>query len=363
MDDSSHKQTMIQNLNLSHIHRILGSGSGVFSGASPLSDPVAVLLIQTVIVLALTRLLSLTGAKLRQPTVIFEIIAGVLLGPSALGQSSMYFTSIFPTALTWGTTVVSGVTVIETINTVEVLYIFSEIGLVFYLFLIGMELDVDKLGGYMKQTGGIAIVGMIVPFCLGLAICPVLYNTLEVAVSDGNPPNYTSYFVFIGTAMCITAFPVLARILKEEGLLYTRVGSIAMAAAAINDALAWCLLVVAISVASAGGSAAAVYVFLTTAAFAAGLYFIVRPRFARLVEFIEAQDSPFLMTNLYVGTIIVLFLCAWFTDLIGLDAIFGAFLFGIIMPRESQLFSTCLSTIEKFVITTMLPLYFAYSGV
>lgn len=168
--------------------------------------------------------------------------------------------------------------------------------------------------------------------------------------------------MFIGTAMCITAFPVLARILKEGGLIYTKSGSMAMGAAALNDAAAWCLLVLAISIANSGNLGIAGFVFLSVVAFTLGLIFLVRPPFWRLVKYVEAMQSPSMNNALFCFTLILVFLSAWTTALLGLDSIFGAFIFGLIMPRDSHLFRECNEKIEEIVLTLTLPLYFALSG-
>lgn len=197
---------------------------------------------------------------------------------------------------------------------------------------------------------------------LGIAISRVMFNVLQ-----GDDPKYdhvkfSSFFVFIGTAMSITAFPVLARMLKEGGLIYTPAGAMTMGAAALNDAIAWCLLTLAISLANAGDLSTAGYIFLIIAAMALFLFLIVAPLYARLVAWVESRQSPVMNSNLFAFTLIILFLCAWTTDLIGLDAIFGAFLFGLIIPRGSRLFHECNERTEELVVTFTLPIYFALSG-
>jgi len=174
----------------------------------------------------------------------------------------------------------------------------------------------------------------------------------------------SSFFVFIGTALSITAFPVLARLLKEGGLLYSRAGSLAMGAAALNDAIAWCLLILAISIAHAKNMGTAGLVFLSVCAFGLGLYFVIRPFFELLVKKAEEHKPKYgcNRNNLFALTLILVFLSAWTTALLGVDAIFGAFLFGLIVPRDSQLFKDCNEYIEELVLTFTLPLYFALSG-
>jgi Kef-type K+ transport system membrane component KefB len=171
-----------------------------------------------------------------------------------------------------------------------------------------------------------------------------------------------SFMVFIGTAMSITAFPVLARILKETGLIYTHPGSMAMAAAAVDDVTAWCLLALSIALANAKNSTTALYVFLSVACFALGMMVIFRPLFQRFVKFMEGKNSKFYDGNLFTVTICLCFMCAWTTALLGIHAIFGAFIFGLIIPRGSRLIHALFANIEQVVIVITMPLYFALSG-
>ena len=260
------------------------SEGGILSGYSALHDVFSLWLVQVVIIMVTCRFLAILGQYMHQPRVIFEIIAGILLGPSAIGRSdannSTYNLKVFPKA------------------SLGYLQIVASIGLTLYLFLVGMELDPELIKSHYRKAGAIAVVGMIVPFCLGIAISGTMFTTLNSYGVYANV-NYTSFYVFIGTAMSITAFPVLARILKEGGLMYTKAGAMVMGAAALNDALAWILLTLAISIAQAGNLAVAGYVFLSVVTFALGLWLIVRPVFARLVEYTENMHDPKMDNNLF----------------------------------------------------------------
>ena len=161
-----------------------------------------------------------------------------MLGPTCIGKDDYFINVLFSKASR------------------SYLQLVADIGLTLYLFVVGMELDPELLVSHSRKAGGIAIVGMCVPFCLGIAISKTLIDNLQ----KGDPTlqdNYVGFFVFIGTAMSITAFPVLARILKEGGLIYTAPGALVLGAAAINDAVAWCLLILAISIANAKNMATA----------------------------------------------------------------------------------------------------------
>lgn len=331
-------------MDASSVHRSLGEG-GILSGYGPLQDPLSLFLVQAVVILTICRLLGLLGAYFRQPKVIFEIIGGIILGPSAMGRNKAYLNLIFPT------------------HSLSGLSLVANIGLVLYLFIVGMELDPLLLVTHAKRAGGVALVGMIVPFVLGIAISRPLFDNLQ-----GDDPKYDNvrfeaFYVFVGTALSITAFPVLARILKESGLIYTVPGAMTMGAAALNDAVAWCLLILAISIANAGDMATAGYVFLSVICFATGLVFIVRPLFFHLTRLVESQHSAQMDNYLFALTLALVFMCAWVTALLGVHAIFGSFLFGLIcMPRDSQLFRECNDCIEELIVTFTLPLYFTLSG-
>jgi Kef-type K+ transport system membrane component KefB len=190
-----------------------------------------------------------------------------------------------------------------------------------------------------------------------------LFNNLERDDPKYADVKFSSFYVFIGTAMSITAFPVLARILKESGLIYTKAGALTMGAAALNDAIAWCLLILAISIAKAGDMNTAGYVFAIVVAMGIFLLFLVRPVFSKTVIYLESLYSKVIRSNLFAFTILVVFICAWTTALLGLDVIFGAFIFGLIVPRDTLLFKDCNEHVEEFVLTITLPIYFALSGI
>lgn len=214
----------------------------------------------------------------------------MLLGPSAIGRNKDYLTRIFPA------------------SSLEYLGLVANFGLVLYLFLIGLELDPQLVASHFKKAGAIAIIGMIVPFCLGIAVSQTLFDNLMASDPKFKNVSFVAFFVFIGTAMSITAFPVLARILRETGLIYSRAGAMAMGAAALNDAVAWCLLILAISIANAGDMATAGYVFATIVGFALVLFLAVAPLFARLVRFVESldQSDAAMKTNLFAFTLVLM---------------------------------------------------------
>lgn len=324
--------------------RVLATGSGIFNGQDPLEDEINIFLVQAVIIIGVCRVLGILGSYLKQPKVIFEIVGGILLGPTAISKNDYFHYQVMKPA------------------TLSYLKLVAEFGLLLYLFVVGMELDVVKLKTHAKRAGLVAISGMAIPFVFGIAICRPLFDTLE-----GNDPAYkdvsfVSFFVFIGTAMSITAFPVLARILKESGMIYSRAGALVMGAAALNDAVAWCLLILAISIANAGDMNTAGYVFAVVLGIAISLLVFVRPALEKFVLYLESFKSKVIRSNLFAFSLLITFICAWTTALLGLDVIFGAFIFGLTIPRDTQLFKDCNEFIEEFVLTITLPIYFALSG-
>lgn len=289
------------------ISRVLTANGGVFNDVPVLEDPLHRFFVQAIFIIAICRGLALLAYPLKQPAVIWEIIGGVLMGPSAFGRNEYYLKVMFPT------------------SSLANLQLVANIGLALYLFIVGMELDPKLLVSHARKAGGIAIIGMAVPFALGIAISHTLYIILESKEPGFENVPARSFYIFIGTAMSITAFPVLARILKESGLIYTKPGSLAMGAAALNDAVAWCLLILAISIAQAGDMAVAGKVFGCVFAVGVGLFFFVRVPFERFVTYVESLHNKALDAHLFAATVCVCFLCAWITGkalYLALDIVF-----------------------------------------
>ena len=275
-----------------------------------------------------------------------EVAAGIILGPSALTRDETFANKIFYK------------------ESIPNLSLIANIGLILYLFIVGMELDpkiMVKSGGGLKAIW-ISIWGIAIPFGLGCAISKTMFDTLQGDDPDFKDTDMKAFYVFMGTAMCITAFPVLARILKDGGLIYTRAGAIAMSAAAVDDAMAWVLLVLSISLANASDTTVAGYVFLSVAAFGIGLIVILRKPWHRFIRYVESFQSKFWDNYLFVFTLCILFMCSWTTNVLGVHFIFGAFIFGVTIPKKSRLFHTCMESIENIVVSMFLPMYFTLSG-
>ncbi|XP_065882183.1 cation/H(+) antiporter 18-like [Euphorbia lathyris] len=313
------------------------TSDGVFQGENPLEHALPLAIVQIVLVVVLTRLLGLMLKPLRQPRVIAEIIGGILLGPSALGRNTHYLNMIFPA---------KSITVLDTL---------ANLGLLFFLFLVGLELDLKSLRSVGKQALGIAIAGITLPFVIGIGVSFVLRDTILQGAKTA------PLLVFMGVALSITAFPVLARILAELKLLTTDVGRMAMSAAAVNDIAAWILLALAIALSGSGHSPlTSLWVLLSGCGFITLCVLIIPPTFKWMARRCS-EGEP--VNEMYVCATLATVLAAGFcTDAIGIHALFGAFVVGILMPKDGPFAGALVEKVEDLVSGLFLPLYFVSSG-
>lgn len=279
------------------------------------------------LVIVVVRLVGWLVARLGQPRVIGEIVAGILLGPSVLGLLwPQARTLLFPSG------VIAGFQVL------------AQFGLVLFMLLVGMELDGRLLRGQGRRSAAISLVSVAIPFGLGAGLGVLLHPQF------GAGPGRTAFCLFIGAAVAITAFPVLVRILQETGLYHTRVGAMAIACAAIDDVIAWCLLAVVVAAAGAGSPAEITWHIAGTAVFVLFMVKVVRPLLAR------PAHLPFWVT------LVVAFLSAWATETIGIHAIFGAFLAGLVMPRRPEWQDQVRVRLSGVVDAFVLPMFFVVVG-
>jgi Kef-type K+ transport system membrane component KefB len=288
-------------------------------------------------VLLAARLVGTVTSRLGQPRVMGEVLAGILLGPTLLGV-------VWPAAKGY----------LFPADIVPLLSGAAQIGLAFYLFLVGMELDPRALKGRVGQAAFISNTSVAFPMGLGFLIALPIYKLLSPNV------RYLPFALFMGVAMSVTAFPVLARILIERRMLKKPVGALSLASAAIDDVTAWGLLALATAVAGTGKATHAIQVILLAAAFTAVLFVVGRRLLGRVSK---AYDEVGQVPTFWLGIIFVAVLLSAFTaQQIGIAAIFGAFLIGLIMPRRAGLTADVSSRFENFVVLVLLPLFFVVTG-
>ncbi|MGV3621931.1 MAG: cation:proton antiporter [Archangium sp.] len=296
------------------------------------------LLAQMAVVLLASRLLGVIAKRLGQPQVIAEVVAGIVLGPSLLGW-------VWP----------EGMHTLFPDNSMSVLKMLSQVGLVLFMFLVGLELDPRLLKGRTHASVAISHTSIIIPFLLGAGAAFFFYETYS-----SPSVSFLSFALFLGIAMSVTAFPVLARILSERHLLSSRVGAIAIACAAVDDVTAWCLLAFVVAVARASGLSAALWTTGMALAFIGFMLLVVRPFVARLGR--RVADTSGMTPTVMAVTLLLLLVSSWTTEVIGIHALLGAFMFGAVLPKEGRFAEALAERIETVAVGLLLPLFFAFSG-
>lgn len=294
--------------------------------------------LQIGLILLVCRVVGMVAARMGQPQVVAEMIAGVFMGPSLLGVFwPAASQTLFPP------------------DSLRVLFPVSQLGLALYMFVVGLEFRTDIVGSKLRSSVAVSLAGMITPFILGAALGWYFFHHTELF------PKQTSMLeatLFLGASMCITAFPMLARIIHFKGLAGTTMGTVALGAGAIDDAMAWCLLAVVLAsftgdfshaLWSVGGGIG--YVALTLG--------VLRPLLVWWSKGIEKRGD--LSEGEFVFCLAMLALGAWFTDMIGLHAVFGSFVMGAAMPR-GVVVRNLIARVQPLTVALLLPLFFTYSG-
>ncbi|MFG4005299.1 cation:proton antiporter [Flavobacterium aquidurense] len=303
-----------------------------------LQHPLAILLAQIVTIILVARLFGWVFRKIGQPSVIGEMIAGIVLGPSLVG---MYFpefsAALFPK---------------ESLGNLQFL---SQIGLILFMFVIGMELDLKVLKNKAHDAVVISHASIVIPFALGLSLAYFIYHTFAPVGVE-----FASFGLFMGIAMSITAFPVLARIVQERGMQKTKLGTIAITCAAADDITAWCILAVVIAIVKAGSFTSSLYVIGLAILYVIVMLKIVRPFLKRVGDLNSTRES--LNKPVVAIFFITLLFSSYASELIGIHALFGAFLAGAIMPENNKFRNIFIEKVEDVAIIVLLPLFFVFTG-
>ena len=303
-----------------------------------LEHPLAILLAQIVTIIFVARLFGWICKKIGQPTVIGEIIAGIVLGPSLIGLYFPEFSStLFPT---------------QSLGNLQFL---SQIGLILFMFVIGMELDLKVLKNKAHEAVVISHASIIIPFALGMGLAYFIYHSFAP-----QGVQFLSFGLFLGIAMSITAFPVLARIVQERGLHKTRLGTIVITCAAADDITAWCLLAAVIAIVKAGSFVSAFYVIGLAAAYVLLMIKVVRPFLKRVGDLHSTREN--LSKPIVAIFFLTLIISSYATEVIGIHALFGAFMAGAIMPENTRFRSIFIEKVEDVALVLLLPLFFVFTG-
>jgi len=314
------------------------SGGAGLALLDRLHTPLGVLLMQLIVIILAARAIGAVFLRIGQPAVVGEMLAGILLGPSLLGlilpQAQAF---LFPAA------------------SLGALSLLSQVGVILFMFVVGIEVDLQHLRKKAQAAVLVSHASIVVPFFLGVAFSLLIYQTLAPATIA-----FSAFALFMGIAMSITAFPVLARIIEERRLARTPLGIIAIACAAVDDLTAWCMLAVVVAIVKADGLIGASLTIALALAFIFAMLFVVRPQAARLLRAEDFDETH--SKRLVAGVLIFVFASALLTEAIGIHALFGAFLAGVVMPSNSRLRGFLRERLETFSAVFLLPLFFAFTG-
>lgn len=314
-----------------------------------LQHPLALLLFQIITIVVVARIFGWIFRKIGQPSVIGEIIAGIVLGPSLFG---LYFPdmkeALFPS---------------DSLGNLQLL---SQVGLILFMFVIGMELDLKVLKNKANEAVVISHASIIIPFALGIGLSYYIYpnfvpqhiDSVTKALVYDIP--FLSFSLFMGIAMSITAFPVLARIVQERGIHKTRLGTIVITCAAADDITAWCILAVVIAIVKAGSFVSSLYVIGLAILYVILMLLVVKPFLKRIGDLYAKKDN--IKKSVVAIFLLTLIVSSYLTEIIGIHALFGAFMMGAIMPDISKFRNIFIEKVEDVSVILLLPLFFVFTG-
>lgn len=314
---------------------VVGTEGGTVRKVAENTHPFGRLFLAITVIVVACKLVGMLVALARQPSVVGEITAGVVLGPSLLG-------GIFPAAEEW----------LFPDTTRGQLQVLAQVGAVLFVFLAGLELDVSRIKGRGRFAMFVSHSSIALPFLFGVLLALVVHDRFA---PDG--VGMLPFALFLGVALSITALPVLARILLELGMFHGTVGTLAMTCALIDDVTAWILLALVVAVASASSLLGILLTVLLTAAFAGALW-LLRPALARLAN----ASGPGASGSAFPLLLVAVFLAASLTEGIGVHAVFGAFLLGMALRADSAIVERLRTMIGGLTSALLLPLFFAYAG-
>ncbi len=301
-------------------------------------EPLAILLLQIISIILVARFFGWMFRKIGQPSVIGEMVAGIVLGPSLVG---LYFPEFFETLFP-----------IDSLGNLKFL---SQIGLILFMFVIGMELDLKALRNKANDAVVISHASIIFPFALGISLAYFIYTQFA---PDGI--EFMSFALFIGISMSITAFPVLARIVQERGIHKTKLGTIVITCAAADDITAWCILATVIAIVKAGSFVSSLYVIALAITYVFLMLKVVRPFLERVGQLKNSRQS--LSKPVVAIFLLTLIVSAYTTEIIGIHALFGAFMAGAIMPDNAKFRAIFIEKVEDVSVILLLPLFFVFTG-
>lgn len=301
-------------------------------------SPLGLFLLQIIVILMVSKIFGVLLTKIGQPSVVGEIIAGIFLGPSVIGLLFPQFSRfLFP------------------LDSLKNLQFLSQIGLALFMFIVGMELDIQQLKNKTHKAIIISHASIVLPFFLGVSLTYFIYQ-------DFAPTNvsFLAFALFMGIAMSITAFPVLARIVQERGMSKTPLGVMVITCAAADDVTAWCILACVIAVVKAGSILSALFTILLAVVFVIVMVRLVRPWLKNMVAKFP-EDNVLNKTTVAIMFFILL-LSAYIAEIIGIHALFGAFIAGVVMPHNLNFKGQLTEKIEDISVLLLLPVFFAFTG-